>query len=1177
MRRVILVAGVLLLVLTGSRAWSQIQAVSEQWRAGYSGPGNYYDELSDMAVDDAGCSYLAGYNYGDGTDRDYLVVKYDSQGYLLWRQRFNGTGNNRDVAVAVAVDPWGNVLVTGYSFGSGTNYDFATVKFDPAGNQLWAARYNGATNPNEYATDLAVDQQGNVYVTGYVQVYGSGSDCVTVKYDANGIQQWEQRYFGAGYGYHSGAAIKVDSQNNVIVCGYSEQMYSGRDYLVLKYDQNGAELWASLYTGPHQGYDEACALTVDAENSVYVTGRSYGFGTGADCVTVKYDADGNEIWSQRYSGPANAGDQGSKISLDSNGNVFVGGISKGFGDAYNYAIIKYNRLDGTEKWVRHYEADVEWDAPVDIGVDNNGDVYLSGQCNLTDNGIDYILVKYDNTGRARWIRWYDGPVNQDDQAIGMDFDESGNIYVSGLSRGGDTQEDIATIKYDPDGDQLWSARYNGEGISDDQVQALTLDNNGNVLVSGYVRNGLNYDFATVKYDNQGNRQWRRLYGQEQWSEQAQAMAADSTGNVYVTGYRGNRCVTVKYSAGGEELWAAEYDNPATSSDYAYALAIDSQDNILVGGYSYVSGGFGNNYMVIKYDPYGNQLWTAGYNSDNNGNDRAFEIATDLQNNVYVSGYSYGSGTSYDYATVKFDAQGNQLWIARYNGTGNSGDYVQDLTVDESGNVYVTGYVYNSGTGRDYATIKYDTNGAPLWTAIFDGAAHGSDYSQALQTDDWGNVYVTGYSYGVGTGYDITTVKYDSDGAEQWVAWYNDPVNNGDYARDISVDAEGNIYVLGYSYNNGLTDYVTIKYSPDSNEIWTTRYDGPVGLIDDMPRAMALDQRGNVYVGGVSGGVGTGQDFVTVKYSQLGAAPAGQPRTITIDKLKVQAGKRDPMQTEPTEDNFELWGTFDAAVSEIIDADSFRVTLWNQNEIVFTEQVPFDAENMKRGVYRVTGENGGITLFKFDLIKNKQKVQPDFRIEAKQVNLTGLSSPVILELEMGDYYGIGVAGESENDFLGMGLPDATYKDNINGPRKMPINLMLGHNDGLRVEQARVKTIKKDETESLNVRGSIAVKDRAIDLSQHLMTIRWGQNDFVATIPKGDFTEYKGKFVYSKPIGQTDPTNNPITLAIFDLEKCTFIITVNKAEIASTSGIVPFNISFGVFDQTDNYNLDKKKIH
>jgi len=194
-----------------------------------------------------------------------------------------------------------------------------------------------------------------------------------------------------------------------------------------------------------------------------------------------------------------------------------------------------------------------------------------------------------------------------------------------------------------------------------------------------------------------------------------------------------------------------------------------------------------------------------------------------------------------------------------------------------------------------------------------------------------------------------------------------------------------------------------------------------------------------------------------------------------------------------------------------------------------------------------------------------------------VNLTGLSSPVILELEMGDYYGIGVAGESEDDFLGMGLPDQEYKDNINGHRVLPMRLMLGYTDGLRVEQARVKTRKKDETESLYVRGSIAVRDRAVDLSQHQMTIRWGSNDFVATIAKGDFFEYKGKYVYRRPIGPTETGDNPITLAIFDLEKCTFLITVNKTQIVSNSGMVPFGVSFGAFDQTDNYNLDKKKIH
>ena len=92
---------------------------------------------------------------------------------------------------------------------------------------------------------------------------------------------------------------------------------------------------------------------------------------------------------------------------------------------------------------------------------------------------------------------------------------------------------------------------------------------------------------------------------------------------------------------------------------------------------------------------------------------------DGSGNVYVTGRSYGSGTDYDYATLKYDPDGNQLWIQRYNGPGNALDEATAIAVDGAGNVYVTGFGSGSGTDYDYATLKYWQNYPPnLFSLIF---------------------------------------------------------------------------------------------------------------------------------------------------------------------------------------------------------------------------------------------------------------------------------------------------------------------------------------------------------------------------------------------------------------------------------------------------------------------------
>src|SRR3972149_4270224 len=111
--------------------------------------------------------------------------------------------------------------------------------------------------------------------------------------------------------------------------------------------------------------------------------------------------------------------------------------------------------------------------------------------------------------------------------------------------------------------------------------------------------------------------------------------------------------------------------------------------------------------------------------------------------------SGGAGTLNDYATVKYNANGTQLWVARYNGPDWDGDYSKALSVDASGNVYVTGYSYGGGfTGNDYATVKYNATGNQLWVAWYNGPGNLRDYATALTVDVLGNIYVTGYSWGM---------------------------------------------------------------------------------------------------------------------------------------------------------------------------------------------------------------------------------------------------------------------------------------------------------------------------------------------------------------------------------------------------------------------------------------------
>ena len=111
-----------------------------------------------------------------------LISKYSSDGVPLWTNFYNGPGNGDDRALAVALDGSGNVVVTGFSTGIGSGYDYATIKYSSAGVPLWTNRYNGPGNSDDYAWTMAVDHSGNVIVTGWSPGSGGVDDYATVKY-----------------------------------------------------------------------------------------------------------------------------------------------------------------------------------------------------------------------------------------------------------------------------------------------------------------------------------------------------------------------------------------------------------------------------------------------------------------------------------------------------------------------------------------------------------------------------------------------------------------------------------------------------------------------------------------------------------------------------------------------------------------------------------------------------------------------------------------------------------------------------------------------------------------------------------------------------------------------------------------------------------------------------------
>jgi len=129
-----------------------------------------------------------------------------------------------------------------------------------------------------------------------------------------------------------------------------------------------------------------------------------------------------------------------------------------------------------------------------------------------------------------------------------------------------------------------------------------------------------------------------------------------------------------------------------------------------------------------------------------------------------------------FTVLNIYSQVTQLWESRYNN--GSTDQCNAMTVDASGNVYVTGTSGPLGT-QDIATIKYNTSGALLWTKRYNGTAGGTDYGNSIAVDYLGNVFVTGKTWTSTSNYDVITIKHNSSGDTVWTRRYNGPRNGSD--------------------------------------------------------------------------------------------------------------------------------------------------------------------------------------------------------------------------------------------------------------------------------------------------------------------------------------------------------------------------------------------------------------
>lgn len=426
------------LYLIGVLFLFMIQTLNSQWISNFGGINTGDDPLTNakglsITVDGGGKCYMAGYNYSMQTDNDILLIKYNENGDTEWVRTYDGGYNGDDKAYGIAIDNSGNIYVVGAVNIPGLSYEVIVLKYSNDGTLQWFSRTGETQDLKEdRGLAIAVSQDGYIYVTGYTTGADGYTNILLKKYDPTGVPLWFAYPDGNEHLDSKAYGIVVDELDNIYITGYTNSASKSNDIITIKCNNNGEIQWSKTYNGPGNGDDQACNIALDQNNDVYVTGYITNYFDNIDIALLKYSNDGTLAWFKNQ-----------------NGNAF--GEDKAYG-------IVVDELDQV--------------------------VLITGYVTSIFSGKDYATLCYDLQGNKLWGKTYNGPVSGTDIANAVGVMNDGRVIVTGKSKGVNGDYDFATIKYSKYGSLLQTSRYSMTGNSNDIANDIAISDDNSVFITG---------------------------------------------------------------------------------------------------------------------------------------------------------------------------------------------------------------------------------------------------------------------------------------------------------------------------------------------------------------------------------------------------------------------------------------------------------------------------------------------------------------------------------------------------------------------------------------------------------------------------------------------------------------------------------------------------------------------
>lgn len=861
---------------------------TQQWVKTYDGPASSEDGGTVITLASSGTDViLAGASVTSGYDLDFIARSYDDAGNLNWSNTWDFAGMH-DLPVSIEVGG-GKVTLGGAAQQGTATWKFASTQFDESsGMSLGSTTSGGSSNSIDRVTAMTKDGSGNYYLTGTVVNGSTSNDIRTIKLDNNLSIDWSSDYNSSGTQKDIGFDVKVDNGGNVYVCGVSETSSNGSEMKILKYNSSGVLQWTNSINGDTLGDDTAKALEIK-NNFLYVTGSAWN-GANDDFMTIKYDLSGNEKWNISFNGPENSNDRPLDLAIDQNGDIIVAGIYEGASAASDVIAVKYTEIETL--------------IPADSTAINGNIRFIANKgqvANTNDNAVP--AVKYYASNNGHRVYFTDDEIilartKRDTSGIGDDSTHRVDLGFNGGSstkmRAHEKREEYANyyLQHIPDGaervpmyDRLFAEdAWNG-------IDFAAASDQAGVRYYFMVNAGANP--ANISLDFDGH----------------DGLSVDGSGQLHIA------------TSIGDIVWPAPdawYDQSGTQADPGWNPTYNVAGDVV----TFNIGAYDRRWPLIfsigrDDDPtrIDTLCWSTYFGGDDQ--DDAYGVDVDASGNQYVTGRTASEDNSFPETTGAFqnELNGPNAFLAKFQANthqdlfvtyfGNAGEMTgYDVACNNTGSVYIVGFTdhdslpvqsagnayyddqVNTGltvNSTDGFIAKFNTLGSRTWATYFGGSS--SDIATSCAVDGNNRLIICGYggdnSFPAadpgGNAYTQTNnggidgfiARFTPSDSLEWSTFYGG--SGSDYANDVKVDANNNIFLAGTTYSSnfptkdlsgtadyfddilgGTSDDFLVKFNAQAEQTWAT-YIGGSGteFSGNATNMLAIDGDNNIYMVGTT--------------------------------------------------------------------------------------------------------------------------------------------------------------------------------------------------------------------------------------------------------------------------------------------------------------------------------------